>query len=490
MPAPNSDSDTIEEPTHAIERPHPVIIQGGMGIGVSGWPLARAVSQLGQLGVVSGTALDVTFARRLQMGDPDSHLRRAMRHFPFDEMANRVLDRYFIEGGKPPDEPFRPVPMHSERPPRHLTELTVIANFAEVFLAKEGHAGVVGINFLEKIQLPMLPSLFGAMLAGADYVLVGAGIPRAIPGILDAFARGEAARFKLDVAGSIGGDEFACAFDPADFCDGPPPKLQRPHFLPIISSATLALTLARKSAGRVDGFIVEGKTAGGHNAPPRGPLQLSANGEPIYGDRDDPDLGKIASIGLPFWLAGSYGQPGRLAAARALGAAGIQVGTAFAFCAESGVADELKRSVIAQSREGECAVFTDPVASPTGFPFKVVQLAGTLSESSVYAARERICDQGFLRQAYRKTDGSLGFRCPGEPIDHYVRKGGDHSETTGRKCLCNSLTANIGLGQVLANGRREPALLTAGDDVAQIARFTKDGRDHYAAADVIAAMLG
>jgi len=37
---------------------HPRIIQGGMGIAVSDWRLARAVSRLGQLGVVSGTAID------------------------------------------------------------------------------------------------------------------------------------------------------------------------------------------------------------------------------------------------------------------------------------------------------------------------------------------------------------------------------------------------------------------------------------------------
>jgi nitronate monooxygenase len=36
----------------------PKIIQGGMGVGVSNWRLAQAVSKLGQLGVVSGTALD------------------------------------------------------------------------------------------------------------------------------------------------------------------------------------------------------------------------------------------------------------------------------------------------------------------------------------------------------------------------------------------------------------------------------------------------
>ena len=71
-----------------------------MGAAVSGWKLARAVSLTGQLGVVSGTALDVVLARRLQLGDPDGHLRRALDMFPFPEIAQRVLQRYFIPGGK------------------------------------------------------------------------------------------------------------------------------------------------------------------------------------------------------------------------------------------------------------------------------------------------------------------------------------------------------------------------------------------------------
>ena len=57
---------------------HPRIIQGGMGAGISDWRLARAVAAAGQLGVVSGTALDSILARRLQMGDPEGHLRRAL----------------------------------------------------------------------------------------------------------------------------------------------------------------------------------------------------------------------------------------------------------------------------------------------------------------------------------------------------------------------------------------------------------------------------
>jgi len=116
------------------------------------------------------------------------------------------------------------------------------------------------------------------MLAGVDYILVGAGIPRSIPGVLDRFAQGEPAQLKIDMAGAQPGvEDFHSTFDPAQFCLGLVPKLKRPQFLGIVASATLAITLARKSSGAVDGFVVEGETAGGHNAPPRGILQLNAS---------------------------------------------------------------------------------------------------------------------------------------------------------------------------------------------------------------------
>ena len=92
--------------------------------------------------------------------------------------------------------------------------------------------------------------------------------------------------------------------------------------------------------------------AGGHSAPPRGRMQLSPGGEPVYGPRDLIDLPKVASTGLPFWLAGSHATPQALAAARAAGAAGIQAGTAFALCRESGLDPELRSQLLAagQSR--------------------------------------------------------------------------------------------------------------------------------------------
>ncbi len=460
-----------------------------MGAAVSDWRLARSVSQLGQLGVVSGTAIGVVLARRLQLGDPGGEVRRALSHFPKRDAAARISADYFIPGGKHPDAPFKSVPMPTVTPPQTLVDLTVAGSFVEVFLAKEGHNGLVGINLLEKIQLPTLPTLFGAILAGVDYVLMGAGIPRTIPGVLDHFAKGEPAELALDVEGALPGEQFLNTFDPKPYLAAAAPPLHRPQFVAIVASATLAITLARKSNGHVDGFVVEGETAGGHNAPPRGALQLTEAGEPIYGPRDVPDLEKIRALGLPFWLAGSFGRPGKLAEARQLGATGIQVGTAFAFCQESGIRPDLKLQALQLSREGKARIFTDPLASPTGFPFKVAQLENTLADDCAFTDRARMCDLGYLRHLYRKPDGSTGYRCPAEPENDFVRKGGTLEETYGRKCVCNGLTATIGIAQPRPDGKMELPLVTAGNDFENIAQFLKPGATSYAAADVIEALL-
>ena len=460
-----------------------------MGVAVSSWPLARAVSRLGQLGVVSGTALAVVLARRLQLGDRGGELRHALARFPFPQMADRVLADYFIPGGKPAAAPFKLTPMPNLSPRRSLVELTVVANFVEVFLAKEGHNGLVGVNYLEKIQLPTLPSLYGAMLAGADYILMGAGIPRAIPGALDLLAEGRSASLRVDVEGALPGEEWTSVFDAKSFCGGVARQLKRPLFLGIVASSTLAMTLARKASGRVDGFVVEGPTAGGHNAPPRGPLQLTPGGEPLYGPRDVPELDKIRALGMSFWLAGGYGHPGKLSDALQLGAKGIQVGTPFAFCEESGIHPEIKRQALARSRLGQAKVFTDPLASPTGFPLKVAQLEQTLSEAALYQERPRICDLGYLRHLYRRADGTAGYRCPAEPLEHYLRKGGAAGETIGRKCVCNGLPSTAGLAQVRPGRPAELPLVTAGDDLAHLAQFLRPGCDSYSAADVIRLLL-
>ena len=126
-------------------------------------------------------------------------------------------------------------------------------------------------------------------------------------------------------------------------------------------------------------------------------------------------------------------------------------------------------------------VITDPLASPTGYPFKVVRYDG---DDVGKPKRERLCDLGYLRTPYHREDGRIGYRCPAEPIDAYLQKGGALSETVGRLCVCNGLVATIGLAQVRDDGTEEPPLITSGDELKNIGVFLS-GRASYSAADVI-----
>ena len=93
------------------------------------------------------------------------------------------------------------------------------------------------------------------------------------------------------------------------------------------------------------------------------------------------------------------------------------------------------------------------------------------------------------REAYRTNTGGIGFRCPAEPVSAYLSKGGALEETAGRKCVCNGLMANIGLGQVRGRGE-EAGLVTSGDDLVHLGPFMRDGTTHYTAADVVNRLLG
>ncbi len=459
-----------------------------MGVAISYWNLARAVSMQGHLGVVSGTGIVPIMISRLMEGDIEGHIRRALSHFPFQKPIRSILDKYYVPEPRTPKPAYIRSAMWTLNPPKALNELTVIANFVEVFLAKEGHQNAVGINLLEKLQLPTMASLYGAMLAGVDFVIIGAGIPVQIPGILDNLADHRAVSYRLDVRGSAEEDVCRIHFDPQAIFPHKVEKtgrLSRPYFLPIVSSVVLAKALVKRATGKIDGFVVEAPTAGGHNAPPRGPMRLNEKGEPLYGKKDAVDLKTLKEIGLPFWLAGGYDSPEKLRAALDAGAAGIQVGTAFAYCVESGMDETLKSRIIQKVLEQEIAVRTDPVVSPTGFPFKVVQLEGTLSEPEIYQNRVRLCDVGMLRQMYKREDGKVGYRCPAEPEAQYLKKGGDPEEMAGKICLCNSLAATAGYPQQRKDGYVEPPLITSGDGLVAIGKYLKPGHHSYTVQDVL-----
>jgi nitronate monooxygenase len=307
--------------------------------------------------------------------------------------------------------------------------------------------------------------------------------------VLDAFAEKKPAEYRLAVTGAPADLDTQMRFDPAEYAEGVLPELHRPKFLAIISSNALATTMLRRASGRVDGLIIESAAAGGHNAPPRGKMQLTPDGQPIYGVRDQVDLADLRTLGVPFWLAGMRGTAEGLREALAEGAEGVQIGTAFALSEESGLRPDLKHELLAQAASGSAKVFTHPLASPTGFPFKVALLEGTSSQCDVYDARERVCDLGYLREAYVMPDNRIGYRCAAEPVGIYVAKGGKAEDSFSRRCMCNALLANIGHAQIRSDGEIEPALVTVGDGVNEAAQFLRPGAASYSAAEVIEQLL-
>lgn len=471
----------------------PSIISGGMGVRISWWVMSRIVSMMGGLGVVSGTGLEIVYPRLLQDGDPGGNVRRA-----FTELVRRqpslagpvweLYDKYYIEGGRPPGTPYKMVPpcrltrIENFKPgpdsfwelPREMQVLVLAANFAEVWLAKEGHDKPVGINFLRKVERPLPWALYGAMLAGAAYVLVGAGSPDELPAMIERLSRHEPAAMSFKVYGtrSDSGNFYAAVRPEVMNAGGEP--LKAPKFLAIVSSFGLAKALADNPATRPYGFVVEGSEAGGHSAAPSKKCFDSQGRQLlVYTEADKADIAAIAGIGLPFWLAGSYSSHARLKAAQAAGAVGIQFGTLAALSAQSGMAPADRSKTVKLLAEGKLQVKNEMV-SPTGFPFKVAQVPGTISEPAVYQARKRVCDMGLLQVAYLKPDGTLGYRCPAEPVDTFVAKGGRVQNTVGRACLCNALLAACGQPQLRADGYVEPAIVTLGEDLSAAKELLKD----------------
>jgi nitronate monooxygenase len=449
-----------------------------MGVAVSNWQLARAVSRKGQMGVVSGTALDTVLIRRLQDGDLDGSMRRAIAAFPCQKIGQAVLDRWYSGRARAVDEPYALKPLPNIAMARPEMELLILAGFVEIFLAKEGHSGWVGINLLEKIQMPILPTLLGAMLARVDAVFVGGGIPMAIPAILNAFACFKPAEFKVHVQGASREKDSRMQLNPAEYLPDFTATLIRPRFFPIVSSEVLAKSLLRKLGDEVDGWVVEHHRAGGHNAPPRR--------DQNYGPKDECDFARIAALGKPFWLAGGKASPEALQAAIASGAQGVQIGSAFACAEESGILKCIKRDTIQAYFNGALKWVTDFKASPTGYPFKRVLLKG--HANSEY--NRPVCNLGYLRHAFEDAKGQVAYRCPAALKKLFYVKGGEPEEAEGKICLCNGLLATVGLGQVNPDGSKWRPLLTLGEDLSFLHHLLSPSKQTYTVDDLITYLIG
>ena len=243
-----------------------------MGVAVSNWRLARRVAELGEFGVVSGTGIDTVVVRELQRGDPHGR-RRALQDYPDQEIVEYLVRKFYRADGIGGTEPYKLLPIHGFRPTARSRILSA-ATFSEVWLAKEGHEGLIGINLMAKLKRYTLAGMYGAMLAGVDAVFMGAGIPAEEPIELRKLAAGQPARLRLEIDASAAPDaardvDVYYELDPAKVLDQPP-TLRVPRFYPVIASDLLARILVKKlPRDAISGWIIEGPAAGGHNAPPR-----------------------------------------------------------------------------------------------------------------------------------------------------------------------------------------------------------------------------
>ncbi|GMV06524.1 MAG: hypothetical protein AMXMBFR53_28000 [Gemmatimonadota bacterium] len=466
------------------------ILVGGMGVDISSVGLVSTVARhaSGRLsGSLSATGLTDVYARLLQLGDVDGAVRRAFDAFTekvpaLADDVERLYRRYLVPGGAALGEQLKGFSLAGPTPPRDVQIFTVLATFSHVWRTKLAAPDrPVGINFLRKIERVLLYGLYGAMLAGVDWVVMGAGDPGEIPAILDDLARSRAAELRIQVA-TVPRGEHRIRFDPRELVgpDLPPPP--RPAFLAIVSSHLQAQALAGNPVTRPDGFVVEGPVAGGHNAPPRNRVK-DDQGNYVYGPEDEADLDVVAAVGLPFWVAGGRGRPSDPTASPR-GGMRRQVGTLFALCSESGMEPELRRSVLRLVWQRQLDVVASAHASPSGFPFRVARVPGTMGDPATYAARPRVCDLGYLR-GWRPRDGRIVGLCPADDPHLFKTMGGAAWRTEGSVCLCNSLMATCGLGR-----RGEPALVTLGDTAPVRDLQTRLRRLEYSADEAVAYLRG
>jgi hypothetical protein len=95
-----------------------------------------------------------------------------------------------------------------------------------------------------------------------------------------------------------------------------------------------------------------------------------------------------------------------------------------------------------------------------------------------------------LRQIYKRADGTVGFRCPAEPVAQYLAKGGKLQDVAERSCLCNNLSVTAGYPQHREDGYVEPPIVTAGDGLVTIGKYIKPGHHSYTIQDVLDYLTG
>ncbi len=334
---------------------HP-IIQGGMGIGVSLHPLVRAVAREGGIGLLSSACLDRLVSRRL----------------------GRKVGTY---------EAVR-----------------------EEVAAAKAEGGLAGINIMVALVRDYEDSVRGAVDAGADFIVAGAGLPLSLPSIRP----------------------------PGDTA-----------LIPIVSSARALELICKKwerLGYRPDAVVLEGPLAGGHLGFKLEHLDLE---EHRLENLLPPVKDTAERYGrFPVIVAGGIWDHADIARFLALGADGVQMGTRFLATEESSASPAYKMAVV-KATVDDILVAQRP-ASPCGLPFRVIRRS-PMFLSALERRRAPKCDKGYV--LLKDAEGRF-TRCSAK----------DGNETSF--CICNGLLSSCGY-----NTAEEEELYTVGVNAARVDRI-------------------
>ena len=324
-----------------------------MGVGVSLHPLAKAVAREGGVGIVSSACLDRLVSKR----------------------TGKKVNIYE-------------------------------AVYEEVSLAK-ADGGFAGINIMAALMRDYNDSVKGALDAGADFIISGAGLPLTLPAIQ-------------------------------------PPK--DTALVPIVSSARALEIICKKwerLGYRPDAVVLEGPLAGGHLGFRLDDIDSESNKlenllPPVkdmavkYGD-------------IPVIVAGGIYTHADILRFLDRGADGVQMGTRFLATEESSATAAYKDAVV-QAKDEDILVAHDP-GSPCGLPFRVIKQS-PMYVSSLQRLRKPKCDKGYVLLKDAKGVFSV---CPAkESNEHHF-------------CICNGLLSSAGY-----NPEKEEALYTVGTNASRI----------------------
>ena len=329
------------------------IVQGGMGVGVSLHPLAGAVAREGGLGIVSSAAIDRVVSRRL----------------------GRKIDTY--------------------------------GAVREEIAAAKSQGGFAGINIMVALQRDFVASVKGAIDAGADAIISGAGLPTSLPGIQN----------------------------PRDTA-----------LIPIVSSARALEIICKKwekLGYRPDAVVLEGPLAGGHLGFKFDEIDLPSNAlEALF-----PPVKDMARRygDFPVIVAGGIFTHADIVAFLRQGADGVQMGTRFLATTESSADAAYKRAVVAATQE-DIFVARDP-GSPCGLPFRVLKQS-PMFVSALRGARKPACNKGYV--LLKDGEGKFNRCLAREDNGHYF-------------CICNGLLSSAGY-----NPEDEEPLYTVGTNACRV----------------------